>query len=144
MYNIIFSVLWLGVLAWMDIRRRHVPVWLLVISGMIVTSVSAYEAWKETVNGIDRLCGIFPGGIMLLVAYATNMAGWADGVILLLLGLLTGFREIVCSFILSMLIISTVSLILVVLKRANRNTKLPYLPFLFAGYLVQGAMRLGT
>ena len=142
MYKVILSVFWLGVLAWLDIRRRRVPVWLLMISGIIVTSMSFYEIWRGSVNGMDRLSGILPGVVMLLVAYATQKAGWADGVILLLLGLHTGFRESVYSFTLSMLIISAVSLMLLVLKRVNRNTKLPYLPFLFAGYVVQKALRL--
>lgn len=86
--------------------------------------------------------GILPGFMLLLTAVLSNKAGWADGVVLLLLGVMTGFRECTFSFILSMLAISVISLTLLMMKRVEKNTKIPYLPFLWVGYMVQAVINL--
>ena len=134
--------LWLGILALMDIWRKRVPVWLLAVSGICVTCVSAREIWQGSMGSAEIMWGILPGFILLLTAVFSKKAGWADGVVLLLLGGMTGFRACTFSFILSMLAISVISLTLLMMKRVGKNTKMPYLPFLWVGYLVQAALKL--
>lgn len=141
MWKVILIAIWLGILAFMDIRRRWVPVWLLAVSSIFVTCVSAYEIWQGSMGSVEILWGILPGFMLLLTAVFSNKAGWADGVVLLLLGGMTGFRECTFSFILSMLAISVTSLTLLVIKRVGKNTKIPYLPFLWIGYLAQTALK---
>lgn len=144
MWEFILTAFWLVALAGVDIRRKHVPVWFLALSGMFVTAVSFHGFWKGRLGGGELVWSIVPGMVLLGVAVLTKKAGWADGVVLLFLGILTGFRECIFSFTLSMLFISAVSLVLLVLKRARKNTILPYLPFLCAGYLVQAALGLAA
>lgn len=140
MWKLIFTVLWLGMLAGMDARRRYVPIWLLIIGGIFVTFVSVYEGWKGKLEITELFWSILPGMVLLTVAVLTKNAGWADGVVLLLLGLCTGFRTCIFSFGLSMFFISIVSLTLLAFRKVNKNTKLPFLPFLYAGYLLQAAI----
>lgn len=141
MWKFIFIILWLGVLAGMDVRRRHVPVWLLIFSGIFVTLVSAYEGRKGNLGIPELFWSVLPGLVLLAVAVLTKKAGWADGVVMLLLGIYTGFRTCIFSFAMSMFFISIVSLALLALRKVNKNTKLPFLPFLYAGYLLQAAIR---
>ena len=142
--KVILIALWLGILAFMDIRRRRVPIWLLVVSGMFVTCASVCEIWKGSMGGTEILWGILPGFVLLLTAALSKKAGLADGVVLLLLGVMTGFRECTFSFTFSMLAISVISLALLMMKRVGKNTKMPYLPFLWVGYLAQAALKLVT
>lgn len=144
MWKFILTALWLVALAGVDIRRKHVPVWLLAPGGMFVTAVSVCALWKDQPEGRELVWSIVPGAVLLAVAVLTKKAGWVDGVVLLFLGILTGFRECIFSFTLSMLFISVVSLVLLVLRRVGKNTTLPYLPFLCAGYLVQTALGLAV
>lgn len=144
MWKFILTALWLVALAGMDIRRKHVPVWLLAFGGMFVTAVSVYGTWNGQFWERELVWSTVPGVVLLAVAVLTKKAGWADGVVLLFLGILTDFRECIFSFTLSMLFISVVSLVLLALKRARKNTTLPYLPFLCAGYLVQTALGLAA
>lgn len=144
MWKFILTALWLAVLAGMDIRRKHVHVWLLVLGGIYVTAVSVYGVWKGQIGGKELFWSLVPGIVLLAVAVLTKKAGWADGVVLLFLGILTGFRECIFSFILSMLFISMVSLVLLALKKVKKNTKLPYLLFLCVGYLVQTVLELAA
>lgn len=143
MWKFIVLSLWLGILAVLDLRWKRVPVWLLAVGGTILTFVSVNWCVLE-VKGITELVwGLVPGALLLLMAMTTKKAGIADGIVLLLLSLSLDYRECICSFVLSFLIMSFVSLLLLVLGKVKRNSKLPYLPFLLAGYMVQAIAGLG-
>lgn len=144
MWKFILTTLWLVALAGVDIRRKHVPVWLLALGGIFVTTVSVYGLWKDQLEGRELVWSVFPGAVLLAMAVVTKRAGWADGVVLLFLGIVTGFRACIFSFTLSMFFVSMVSLVLLALKRVRKNTKLPYLPFLCVGYLIQAVMGLAA
>lgn len=144
MWKLIFIALWLGVLAGIDLRYKKIPVWLLAVSGIIVTFVSIFEARRDGMQDLQLLWGVLPGVGLMIIALISKKAGWADGIVLMLLGVLVGFGACVFSFALSMLMISVVSLVLLVLKRVGKNTQLPYLPFLWIGYLAQAALGFGT
>lgn len=144
MWKLIFIALWLGVLAGIDLRYKKIPAWLLAVSGIIVTFVSICEARRDEMQDLQLLWSLIPGAGLMLIALISKMAGWADGVVLILLGVLVGFGACAMSFALSMLMISVVSLVLLVLKRVGKNTKLPYLPFLWIGFLAQAALGCGA
>lgn len=143
-WELIFIALWLGVLAGIDLRYKKIPYWLLAASGIIATCVSVYLICTVGIQNIQLLWSALPGVGMLLISLVSKKAGWADGIVLVLLGVMAGFRVCVFSFALSMLIISMVSLVLLMLKRVGKNTKIPYLPFLWIGYLAQTALGLGA
>lgn len=144
MWKPILTAIWLGVLAGIDLWRKKIPLWILAASGVGVTCVSVYGVLEKNMEGIPLLWSTIPGVGMIIAAVISKKAGWADGVILSLLGALIGMQECAYSFTLSMLAISVVSLALLAAKRVNKNSKLPYLPFLWIGYLVQAALGLGV
>ena len=140
MWKLIFTALWLGMLAGMDVRRKNVPVWLLTLGGIFMTLSSVYEGWKGRPEISELFWSVLPGVALLVLAVLTKKAGWADGAVLLLLGIYTGSRICIISFGLSMFFISIVSLALLAFRNVNKNTKLPFLPFLYAGYMFQAAI----
>lgn len=144
MWKLILTAIWLGVLAGIDLWRKRIPLWILAVSGIFVTCVSAYGIWEKKMEGITLLWSTIPGVGMIIVAIVSQKAGWADGIVLLMLGALVGCRACTYSFTLSMLVISMVSLALLATKRADKNSKLPYLPFLWIGYLAQTALGLAV
>ena len=62
--------------------------------------------------------------------------GSGDGGILLILGLLLGSKNLMYLCIIALTISFVVSLLLLVTRRANGKTRIPFVPFLFVGYLV--------
>lgn len=143
MWKFVIISLWLGVLAVSDLRWKRVPVWLLAVSGMI-TTIMSFCLYKWEIKGTTELVwGWVPGALLLLMAVTTKKAGIADGIVLLLLSMSLGYRECIVSFVLSFLFMSFVSLLLLVLGKVKGNSKLPYLPFLLAGYMVQAVAGLG-
>ena len=142
MWQFGFTALWLLVLAVLDIKERHVPVWMIALGGALAAASSAVSIWQGTIQSGELFWSMAPGAIMLAVVIVTGQAGWADGAVLAAFGLLTGSRACVFSFTLSMLLISAVSLPLLVFRKVRKNTRLPYLPFLCAGYFVQVIAKL--
>lgn len=143
MWKFAILSLWLGILAVLDLRWKRVPVWLLTVGGIIMTFMSV-EQYILEIKGIEELVwGLVPGVLLLLMTATTKKAGLADGIVLLLLSLPLDYRECITSFVLSFLLMSFVSLLLLVLHKVKGNSKLPYLPFLLAGYMVQAITGLG-
>lgn len=143
MWKLIILSIWLGILAVSDLRRKRVPVWLLAVSGIIMTIMS-FSQCKWEIKGVAELVwGWIPGAFLLLLAVTTKKAGIADGIVLLLLNMSLGYRECFVSFVLSFLFMSFVSLLLLVLGEVKGSSKIPYLPFLLAGYMVQAVAGLG-
>ena len=102
-----------------------------------MTFVSVYSYALSVKSAAELLWGSAPGVLLLLMAAMTKKAGLADGIVLLLLGVLLGYRECILSFILSLLSMSLVSLMLLALNKVRGSSKLPYLPFLWMGYMAQ-------
>ena len=137
MWKFALTTLWLIAMSTFDLVEKRVPVWLLAAGGIpaMVISLYVYVTGKGSWDQI--LFGMIPGGLLLAVAAVTKKVGWADGIVLLIIGLLTNMWECMTCFIISLMIMSAVSLFLVVLKRVRKNTTLPYIPFLCAGYLLR-------
>lgn len=143
MWKFVTLSIWLGILSVSDLRWKRVPVWLLAVGGIIMTIMSADQFEQGIKGAAELIWGLMPGALLLLMAVITKKAGIADGIVLLLLSLPLGYRECIVSFVLSFLIMSIVSLLLLVLNKVKGNSKLPYLPFLLAGYMMQAIAGLG-
>lgn len=108
-----------------------------------MTAMSVIERIGGVRRGAELILGLLPGMVLLLMTVTAKKAGPADGTVLLLLGLSLDYRDCAASFVLSLFIMSLVSLLLLALHRVKRNSKLPYLPFLWAGYMAQAMIGFG-
>lgn len=142
-WKFIFAFFWLGGLAFADLRCKRVPIWLLAIGGIFVTCMSLIEIMTYTSQNAEMVWGLLPGILLLFTAVVSKKAGWADGIVLLLLGALAGGRECAISFVLSLIAISVVSLVLLTLHKVKASSKIPYLPFLWMGYVAQAVIGVG-
>ena len=142
MWKLALTALWLIAMSLFDLFEKRVPVWLLTIGGIPAIVTVIYEYMKGTGSLSQILFGMLPGVLLLAVAAVTKKAGWADGIVLIIIGLLTGLWECIACFMVSLLAMSAVSLPLLVLRKVRKNSTLPYLPFLCAGYLLRIAVIL--
>lgn len=133
---IIFVTLWLFWLSVSDMRCCRVPVWLLAAGGMGIGLALLYRGNADA--PIEVLKGIFPGTVLLGTGLVTKKVGYGDGITVLLLGMLLGVGRILILFAISLFLISAYSLGLLMLGRAGRNTKIPYMPFLAAAWVLAG------
>lgn len=136
-----FLLLYLVVLAVYDWKEQKIP---LVLAGgglAAALAVNVYRVvyyadnWRWQILSI--LLGMLPGIYMLTVAYLTGKAGYGDGITLMNIGMLTNYKTSILLWGFSMVFLSFFSVVLLCLRRANKDTRIPYLPFLTAVYAVE-------
>ena len=123
---------WLLSISIMDVRSRRVPVWLLLLGGI---PCLAAEICREG-GGFSIVLGSLPGLLLLATAFATKKAGYGDGIVLLILGVALGYRKSLLLFGVSLFLVSICSLVLLVIRKAGRDTRIPFLPFLSVAWLI--------
>lgn len=134
-------LLYLAVLAVFDWKEQKIP--LILAGGGLMTALAVniyhviyhMENWRWLVVSI--LLGALPGVYMMTVAYLTGKAGYGDGITLMNLGMLTNYKTCILLWGFSMIFLSLVSVGLLCLRRANKDTRIPYLPFLTAVYAMK-------
>ena len=120
-----------------DWKTLSMPGWLLVL-GVCEGVVSAGYLWiSNSYNWLEMLWALLPGGISLLLAFATReQLGYGDGLVLLVLGSCLGPEKVLWIWMLALLGSFAVSIVLLVMRKATKSTRLPFVPFLFLGYIV--------
>lgn len=118
---------WLLALSIMDIRTKRIPIWMLVIGGLgaICLPTDAFS-----------VLAFLPGGILLLLAVG-GKAGYADAIVLLVLGAMVGARMGMTIFLVSLFLLSGVAISFLGFRKIKGESKMPYLPFLTAAFVVQ-------
>lgn len=126
--------LYLLIAAGMDVKTRRVSTKLAAAAG--TAAVLAELAWRP-LSAACWLAGALPGVFLLLAGRITEEAiGYGDGAAVLVCGSFLGFWGCLEVTLWGLLLTAPVSLSLIVLKKAGRKTRLPFLPFLLAGYAI--------
>jgi len=120
-----------------DIRYKTIPVIpVIVMGGMLLT----YRVWNGT-GWMELIGGCLPGGIFLLISLLTReKIGSGDGLVLLALGCGFAIEEVVGIVGMALFFAAIVAIVLLVVKKASRKTEIPFVPFLFLGFLVTAAV----
>lgn len=144
MWKEVLTVAWLVPMSIMDIKSKKVPVWMLWIGASAAAGVVLYKGINGGLDGWSECRALLPGAILLAVAYATGKAGPADGVILMLLGVFTGYEDCVAASLGGLILIALFSAVLLTLRRVRKNTRIPFVPFLAVGWMVVVCGRWGV
>ena len=140
----IFVTIYLSIMSFYDCRERKVPTVGLMIGGAAEVGYTVCQIasggflWLRFIT--EFLPAVAPGCALLLVAWGTKKACAADGVILLELGLLTGYRKCIFIFCVSLLLISIFCGILLFLRKTKKNSRIPYLPFILLSFIFIGIL----
>ena len=125
-------LLFLGINAWTDIRKKEVSLFTVLIfalGGMLWSMMnrrSAAEAAVPLTVGFAALA---------FALLAEGAMGMGDAWILLALGTVLGSDEFVPMMCLGVLFAGGWAMLLTAAKRAGRKTEIPFVPFLLAGYV---------
>ena len=122
-----------------DIRKREVPLWSLLLCGLLAAGRLVFRflacgSFREILwTGIG---GMLPGMLLLGLALLSGKAGMADGIVLLCAAAGEGYFFGMTQLLTALLLLAPVSGVLLALKKVRKNDRMPFLPFLTAGYLV--------
>lgn len=127
--NYLFTISFLLCCTFFDIKTKKIPAWLLLL-------FTVFGLLPVIQNPEDPFwLALIPGTVLLALAYCTKESiGFGDGFIVLILGLFIGYRKCLSAVIVGFLLTSVFSAILLIGKKASRKSRIPYIPFLTAGF----------
>lgn len=122
----------------MDLKSRTISrgmifaLFAVCMAGVFVKVFIYKEAglW-EMVGGV--LIGLCAVGLSMM---SGEQIGRGDGLVIAAIGLILGFRKCLFAVCMASLIMTLVSVFVLALRIGNRATRLPFIPALFAGYVM--------
>ncbi|MDD5935925.1 MAG: prepilin peptidase [Clostridiales bacterium] len=120
-----------------DIRKKKIIIWhlLLVVPFLIVdiifnTIVTCNLSW------IERLCGLGIGMIFMVLSKLTKgQVGMGDGYLIAVFGIMLGAWRNLEIITYSFLASAVISIILLSFFHFGKKRTIPFIPFLFFGFL---------
>ena len=140
MWKVGIFLIYLLILSIFDIRERRISVLLLAAGSIFTGIVVTYELFAGYISWLQPVLGSLPGIFLLLVAWFSKKAGYADGVVLLWIGVLYGYREGLSILGVSLFLVSMTSVLLLILRKVKKQTRIPYIPFLAVGFTIVNFM----
>lgn len=136
-----FSVvmgIYLLVLAAEDMFKKSIPL-LLLAAGAIPAAVSFFNGQRPSVS--DRGLGLAVGLVLLLIAkLGKEMIGYGDAAVFCISGLALGLRMTAVMAALSLFLLLVYAVAMLARGRLHRKSRVPFLPFVFAGYVLMQFM----
>ena len=127
-----FSWILLVVGSIFDIKYKSLPGWFLTIGGMLAVGLAVL---LKPISLWQMAGGLLLGLLLLGISFMTRGAlGRGDGIFLAIIGLNLGFSTVFSIFTGALLLAAILAILLVIIKRANKNTAFPFLPFLGVSY----------
>jgi Flp pilus assembly protein protease CpaA len=123
-------ILLLIVLSIYDIRSCTVPFKYLLAGSLLAVAFAISSGMKGNQAWIDITFSLLPGLVLLIGAKVTGSIGYADGWLLMLIGIFFGFRKGLAAFTLSIFMIGLTAMVLLLLRKGKKNRSLPFIPFL--------------
>lgn len=130
----IYMCVYLLLLAVWDIRRRHIPVCLLVTGGMAGIIVRIIQA-KEV--DLYMFAGVAVGLIFLLISRLTKENfGYGDSLLILVMGICMGIWDMAGVLLLAFFLSALFAVGVLAAKGFHEKASFPFVPFLCVSYIL--------
>jgi leader peptidase (prepilin peptidase)/N-methyltransferase len=133
--NIIPAVIivWLLLCSIQDIKKKKISIGLM-IAGFLLLSVITGICGSVTI--LNRIVGLILGIVLLCISYVTRgQIGIGDGLIVCITGFSLGFIKNSLLLLYALFGSAIFSAVLLFFCHVNRHKTIPFVPFLFFGYL---------
>lgn len=133
----IFIMTGLLIMGITDIKRKAVPLWMLIIFSIfsIIIKVICLIREKQTIGGIHLIYFFIFVGITMLISIYGKMLGLADMILIGLIAFLDGMRMALGVLLTSLFLVSVFAGILLLLKKVKTNDSIAFLPFVLFSYV---------
>lgn len=116
-----------------DIRTKKIPLWISLCFG----SCSLLYSICCNRECLEFILALIPGGICFLLGYWTREAiGYGDAILLCALGMLYSLEELLSICVIAVMLAGVAGLVLLVVFRKNGKYEIPFVPFLWIGWLI--------
>lgn len=115
-----------------DIRKKKIHVWWC-IAFMIIGMVMELIEQREILN----ICaGMLPGIFVYITGIVSGGSiGKGDAFVLIAAGIFMGIISSIILFICSLFLVTAAALFLLLLKKGNMKTRIPFVPFLTVTFI---------
>ncbi len=126
----------------LDIRKKVISIWMLLMLCTVAVCFGAVELYDGMTTVGELMLSLLPGSLMLAAALLSRQRlGIGDGLLALCIGPIFGPRLLLAGACLAFLLSALFSIVLLVLRRGNRHTGIPFIPFLTSA---MGVVTLAT
>lgn len=127
--------IYMAFLAFEDIMKKTIPVSFLWLGILFIPVGLLTEGGSFSLT--DNALGIIPGAVLLVISYVSRgQIGIGDGVLVAQVGASLGLEAIVRILTAALLLITAFSVIMLIFGKLKRKSTLPFIPFVFTGYLL--------
>ena len=133
----LFIIIWLLVMGIIDIKKKAVPLALLIIFSVMSILLKLVSAIRDR-QQIETVYFIFIliyAMVTIFVSVWGQMLGMADMIILGVLSFLAGIQKAVVVLLMALFLVSISAAILLVLKRVKAKDRIAFIPYMFLAYL---------
>lgn len=117
-----------------DIRKKQISRGLLLALMLVCFAVMPF---KENLNIADTAGGLAIGLCAVGISVATReQIGKGDGMVIAAVGSVLGAHKCLLAVCVASFVMCVAAIVILLLKRGNKQTRLPFLPALFTGYVV--------
>lgn len=127
----ILVLLFLGINTILDFKYKKIP-WVLSICFIVIGIGSVLIS--SPINWWQFLGAIVGMGMILISVCTKQAIGLGDGLVLLVVGIFIGLWKTLMILFLAGILVAVVGIIMMVQKKGNLKTSLPFIPFLLAAY----------
>jgi leader peptidase (prepilin peptidase)/N-methyltransferase len=140
MIKVIIVGIWLAILGWIDFKHKEIPMWLVMLGGVIGIGFCIWEG--RSIEGI--MLSSLPGILTLVFSRLTKeVIGYGDGIVMGILGLFWKIGQLLSIGMTAFVLAGMVALVLLVVFQKKGSSRMPFIPFLCVAYGIDIWARFG-
>jgi leader peptidase (prepilin peptidase)/N-methyltransferase len=117
-----------------DFKKKEIAYWEILGCAGISAARVFWQLRELSPDPLEIMISLLPGVVMLLVAFLSREGiGYGDGLLALSIGPGLGAEVMLYGICGALFLSSVISGILLVLRKAGRNTRIPFVPFMTLG-----------
>ena len=140
-FRFVFVLIVLIIEAVTDLKKQEINI---PVSGIMAAAAIPIYFFAKDISVLNSIIGIAEGLLLILISVMTKgQIGMGDGILLAACGLMLGGKDNFIMFFFACLFSAVVSGLIMLVKKADKKTKIPFVPFMITGFLVMVLISLG-
>jgi len=124
-----------------DFKKKEVNI---IFPILLAAAAVVMLFFSKDISLINAIIGIAEGLLLIMISVLTKgQIGMGDGILLAACGLMLGGRDNLIMFFFACLSSAVVSALIMIIKKADKKTKIPFVPFMIPGFLIMVLLSLG-
>ena len=117
-----------------DYRKKEIK---LIFPMFLAIAAAAMFFLGRDIAVKSVIAGMAEGIVIIVLSQITQgRIGMGDGILLASTGLMLGWKDNLIMFFFACLLSACVSVLILTLKKGDRETKIPFIPFMVPGFLI--------